>query len=205
MLCWTKWNEYIWSTRQWHQYIVHPKRHIFALYRVLFWYGSARCYPSGLFHWHWGNHTIVPKTAECRWGGVGVGVGVGVWQFNINMASYQYRNFHCGDKTVLRPFYHHNAISYTGETISLYGITAHINTVSHLASPTQSTTSRVHISRGVLYATGQCSPMPSLQRSCRRIDEIFVTTAPEVIKQLPIQWEKMWKWHFRLGFAPFSP
>ena len=37
----------------------------------------------------------------------------GGW-FNINMSSYQYRKFHCGNKTILRPYYLHNGISYTG-------------------------------------------------------------------------------------------
>ena len=32
------------------------------------------------------------------------------------MTSYQYRKSHCGDKTILRPSYLHNRISYTGKT-----------------------------------------------------------------------------------------
>ena len=51
----------------------------------------------------------------------------GDW-FNIKMSSYQYRNSHCGDKTILRPAYLHNWISYTGKT-SLYWIRAHIKWV----------------------------------------------------------------------------
>ena len=35
----------------------------------------------------------------------------GPW-FNIKMTSYQYRKSHCGDKTILRPSYLHNGISY---------------------------------------------------------------------------------------------
>ena len=50
----------------------------------------------------------------------------GVWDtgswFNINMASYQYRKSHCGDKTVVRSSYLHNGISYTGKMTSLYWI-----------------------------------------------------------------------------------
>ena len=38
------------------------------------------------------------------------------------MTSYQYRKSHCGDKTILRPSYLHNGISYTGKTTSLYWI-----------------------------------------------------------------------------------
>ena len=43
--------------------------------------------------------------------------------FNIKML-YQYRKSHCGDKTILRPSYLHNGISYTGKTASLYWIRA---------------------------------------------------------------------------------
>ena len=45
-------------------------------------------------------------------------------QFNIKMTSYQYRKSHCGDKTILRPSYLRNGISYTGKMISLYWIRA---------------------------------------------------------------------------------
>ena len=48
----------------------------------------------------------------------------GRW-FNIKMPSHQYRKSHCGDKTILRPSYLHNGISYTGKTTSLYWIRAH--------------------------------------------------------------------------------
>ena len=40
------------------------------------------------------------------------------------MSSYQYRKSQCGDKTILRPSYLHNGISYTGKTTSLYWIGA---------------------------------------------------------------------------------
>ena len=45
-------------------------------------------------------------------------------RFNIKMPSYQYRKSHCGDKTILRPSYLHNGISYTGKMTSLYWIRA---------------------------------------------------------------------------------
>ena len=45
-------------------------------------------------------------------------------RFNIKMTSYQYMKSHCGDKTILRPSYLHNGISYTGKTTSLYWIKA---------------------------------------------------------------------------------
>ena len=41
-------------------------------------------------------------------------------RFNIKMTSYWYRKSHCGDKTILRPSYLHNGISYTGKSTSLY-------------------------------------------------------------------------------------
>ena len=50
---------------------------------------------------------------------------LGPW-FNINMSSYQYRRSHCGDKTILRPSYLHNGISYTGKMSSLYWIGAQV-------------------------------------------------------------------------------
>ena len=43
----------------------------------------------------------------------------GTW-FNIKMPSYQYRNSHCGDKTVVRSSYLHNGITYTGKMTFLY-------------------------------------------------------------------------------------
>ena len=42
----------------------------------------------------------------------------GPW-FNIRTSSYQYRESHCGDKTILRPSYLHNGIFYTGKITSL--------------------------------------------------------------------------------------
>ena len=47
----------------------------------------------------------------------------GPW-FNTKMTSYQYRKFHCGDKTILRPSYLHNWISHTGKISSFYLIRA---------------------------------------------------------------------------------
>ena len=49
----------------------------------------------------------------------------GSW-FNIKMSSYQYRKSHCGDKTILRPSYLFNGISYTGKRTSFYSIRNHI-------------------------------------------------------------------------------
>ena len=41
-----------------------------------------------------------------------------VGRINKKMSSYQYRKSHCGDKTILRPSYLHNEISYTGKMTS---------------------------------------------------------------------------------------
>ena len=48
---------------------------------------------------------------------------------NIKMLSYQYRKYHCRDKTVTRSSYLHNGISYIGKMASLYWI-------SHLVAKT---------------------------------------------------------------------
>ena len=45
-------------------------------------------------------------------------------RINVKMWSYQYRKSHWGDKTILRPFYLHNGISYTGKKTYLYWIRA---------------------------------------------------------------------------------
>ena len=45
----------------------------------------------------------------------------GPW-FNMKMTSHQYRKSHCGDKTILRPSYLHNGISYTDKMTFLYWI-----------------------------------------------------------------------------------
>ena len=36
----------------------------------------------------------------------------------LKMPSYQYKKFHCGDKTVIRSAYIHNEISYIGDIMS---------------------------------------------------------------------------------------
>ena len=41
---------------------------------------------------------------------------------NIKMPSYQYRKSYCGDKTILRSFYLHNGIFYTGKIAYFYWI-----------------------------------------------------------------------------------
>ena len=53
----------------------------------------------------------------------------GGW-FNIKMSSCRYRKSHCGDKSILRPSYLHNGISYTGKMSSLSWIRTLIITMS---------------------------------------------------------------------------
>ena len=55
----------------------------------------------------------------CVWG-----IGWSGGRINIKMSSYQYRKSHCGDKTIFRPSYLHNEISYTDKMTSLYWIRA---------------------------------------------------------------------------------
>ena len=43
------------------------------------------------------------------------------------MSSYQYRKSHFGDKTILRPSYLYNGISYNGKKTSLYWIGAQLS------------------------------------------------------------------------------
>ena len=45
-------------------------------------------------------------------------------RFNKKISSYQYRKSHFGDKTIFRPSYLHNGISYTGKMTSFYWIRA---------------------------------------------------------------------------------
>ena len=55
------------------------------------------------------------------------------------MPSYQYRKSHCIDKTVVRSFYLHKDISYTGKMASLYWIaplvTVELALFQHLTNP----------------------------------------------------------------------
>ena len=61
----------------------------------------------------------------------------GGWS-NIKMSSYQHRKSHSGDKTILRPSYLHNGISYTGKMTSLYLIRAQITVSVDVLAPNES-------------------------------------------------------------------
>ena len=56
--------------------------------------------------------------------------------FNIEMPSYQYRKSHCGGKTILRPSYLHNGISYIGKMAFLYWIRALVSNLLRMCEPT---------------------------------------------------------------------
>ena len=65
------------------------------------------------------------------------------WQWaggriNIKISSYQYRKSYCGDKTILRPSYLHNGISYTDNMTYFYWIRA--------LNPTPSSTNDTKVS-----------------------------------------------------------
>ena len=80
------------------------------------WASSAlpQAFPDALFRWLRPKYTLGNASFRMCSGP----------RFNIKMTSYQYRKSHCGDKTILRPSYLHNGISYTGKTTSLYWIRA---------------------------------------------------------------------------------
>ena len=51
------------------------------------------------------------------------------------MQSYQYRESHCRDKTILRPPYLHSGISYTGKMTALYWSRALVTQVHVIDTP----------------------------------------------------------------------
>ena len=79
--------------------------------------GTKRCKDNQLQSLEWINESMISSMDQAESTGP---------QFNIKTISYQYRKSHCGDKTILRPSYLHNGISYTGKTTSLYWIRAQI-------------------------------------------------------------------------------
>ena len=76
-------------------------------------------------------HTLENLFSKCRLQSIW---RPGPW-FNIKMTSCQYRKSHCGDKTILRPSYLHNGISYTGKMTSLYWIRSYWFCFNELTSP----------------------------------------------------------------------
>ena len=73
------------------------------------------------------NRNISAEVCQCH----------GYWRpglrFTMKMTSYQYRKSHCGDKTILRPSYLHNGISYTSyvvmEFIGSFSFQGRISTI----------------------------------------------------------------------------
>ena len=72
-------------------------------------------------HPRWPLHATI-RTREC----VNLIPTISGGWINMKMPFYPHRKSHCGDKTILRPSYLHNCISYTGKTTSLYWIGAQI-------------------------------------------------------------------------------
>ena len=101
------------------QFHENPFTGVFAMLLITTWMCHNQLY--------WSCHGLtlhgqggIQKYNSCT---SGANQAPGPW-FNIKMLSYQYRKSHCGDKTILRPSYLHNGISYTGKMTSLYWIGA---------------------------------------------------------------------------------
>ena len=99
------------------------------LYKTGFWHVLHRRYFSATNMWYFTLWSPLPGRCV-EFGGyrftssgqLGKS-GSGGW-FNIKMSSYQYRKSHSGVRTILRPSYLQNGISYTGKMRSLYWIWA---------------------------------------------------------------------------------
>ena len=87
----------------------------------------------------------------------------GSW-FNKKCPLTSKGNPHFGDKTVLRPSYLHNEISFTGKTSSLYSIRAQVCYSLHITDPgdpsSQVTDSITSITYVILYTTSRHCPVP---------------------------------------------
>ena len=107
----------------------------------------------------WGHINFVQGSPGTLWHEWSVTLSLqipGPW-FNIKMSSYQYRKSHCGDKTILRPSYLHNGISYTGKTTSSYWIGAqwcflchHIVTLAEAVADIISTHNKLETPRCII-------------------------------------------------------
>ena len=120
-------------------------------------------------------------------------------RFNIKMTSYWYRKSHCGDKTILRPSYLHNGISYTGKTTSLYWIGAQVIR-SHGIDPTCAIYSIV-----LVRMVNTANPSPTFQGMMTMRSLSWTSTAKKSGSSYvtfglksPIKWRKKWtgNWQF---------
>ena len=75
----------------------------------------------------WKHKMILETSLRTLWSQMEKSIS-GPW-FNIKILSYQYRKSHCGNKTVVRPSYPHNGISYTGKMTSFYWISLLVKTL----------------------------------------------------------------------------
>ena len=82
---------------------------------VTFYSGPTRSGQKGLYR---DRYTVSSVICFCHWSLL---LTLGPW-FYIKMASFQYRKYHCGDKTVVRSSYLHNGISYTDKMASYLGL-----------------------------------------------------------------------------------
>ena len=94
---------------------------------------------------------------------------------SIKMTSYHFRKSHFGDKMIVRPFYLHNNISYTGKITSLYWITA-LNPWTCITHPRTATEQKWHkyhpaapdLQMWWIFHVGSCPSCYTRQRLLRR-------------------------------------
>ena len=89
-------------------------------------------------------------------------IGSGPW-FNKKISSYQYRKYYCGDKTILRPSYLHNGISYTGKTTSLYWVRALVTTIKSHSRVYQESLDTRYVGRDIFMHVMKTLPPISVQ------------------------------------------
>ena len=115
-------------------------------------------------------------------------------RFNIKMTSYQYRKSHYWDKTILRPSYLHNGISYTGKMTSLYWIRAQVSNNARASAGAELTINLVQFSSECIWQS---------LSACRWLCAAFYgtgpcfTTATWRCRKNFSQWERSFRWKLR--------
>ena len=107
--------------------------------------------------------------------------------FSIKMPSYQYRKYHCGDKTVVRSSYLYNGISFTGKMASFYWISPLMKHVY---------VSKLNIigsDNGFLPDQGQANIWTNTGILETNFSEILIKTLTFSIRKF------IWKWHLENG------
>ena len=120
------------------------------------------------------------------------------------MTSYQYRKSHCGGKTILRPSYLHNGISYTGKTTSLYWISP-LGTSIHLSIPVTCTVS-VQFLPNCSWDWLEPCPLQGMQSLYQTIEECWDQDAEARLSSCCI-YERLMQLNTQLSLAtsPVSP